>query len=119
MAVDGLEMDFLHRFILMRRDPHPENEAEKQAIAADPRNSTEQLQRRPCKKSRTPSRNAAIKGSKETTSWSPKRHQKPACALAALFSSSRSFPPLFVPGQARANQPKLIVLLCRAEGVLD
>ena len=31
MAVDGLEMDFLHRFILMRRDPNPENEAEKQA----------------------------------------------------------------------------------------
>ncbi|CAE7476289.1 DAGLA [Symbiodinium pilosum] len=32
MAVDGLEMDFLHRFILMRRDPHPENESEKQAL---------------------------------------------------------------------------------------
>ncbi|CAE7455538.1 Dagla [Symbiodinium sp. CCMP2456] len=32
MAVDGLEMDFLHRFILMRRDPNPENEAEKQAL---------------------------------------------------------------------------------------
>ena len=31
MAVDALEMDFLHRFTLMRRDPHPENDAEKQA----------------------------------------------------------------------------------------
>ncbi|CAE7426651.1 Dagla, partial [Symbiodinium necroappetens] len=32
MAVDGLELDFLHRFILMRRDPNPENDAEKQAL---------------------------------------------------------------------------------------